>query len=563
MAKTYPIIRINILGQTIVFQDDDVIEAETTQEIHPISIEVPASTARIRVWLDDTRDNIRILVLSAGAVGVRRYYQQYTLYDGKPCFMQDVIPPESPYYIVWVSEYSAWCISTLAEKSSDEDIYNGALYRSFDDVATPDLCTTWVADSKNGGTLPLPVVNYVSGGHSVREKFSPFSDGMYYQALVAGLVVDVSESIDGVEQAVGRFYTEDWNCPREGELEIVCSDLLGMMDNKNYLGNFFENPTRVDAIIADIMAYIGIGYTLDATVGSKLLKGYIPGNITLREALQQVLFAAGAYASTAGSYTLSIKPSVIPVANSTGDVTITDDEKTDAQKLKLNQKITGVSIMSHDYYKSVGVVEEIFSAYLEPGDYLIVYPKPYWHVQVEGVGDSLVYLANTNGDVIVSPDSSAYPSCTIYTTFGKFEFGANHVFLHVPNPGGQSLITGKPWHESTQLFDWLSEGVDNARANVWKIDSATLVPSVKTSTEETAVEVLARVVSYANLRYQQEITLFPCTDVGLGKIAVVDSLWSKDIVGIVEKMISNLSGGYLIGTEIVGLEHEEGNLLNG
>lgn len=560
MAKTYPIIRLNILGQTIVFQDDDVIEAETTQEIHPISIEVPASTARMRLWLDDTtRDNMRVLVSQAGSVGVRKFYTQYTLHDGKACFKQDVLPPTAPYYIIWVSTFNAWCIALQGAESSDSDIYRDALYRSFDDVATPDLCTTWVNVSKNGGALPLPVVTYVSGGYTMREKFSPFSDGAYYQAMATGLVVDVSESIDGVEQPVGRFYTEEWNCPREGELEIICSDLLGMMDNNNYLGNFFENPTRVDAIIADIMAYIGVGYTLDATIGSKLLKGYIPGNITLREALQQVLFAAGAYASTAGSYTLSIKPSVIPVANSTGDVTITDDEKTDSQKLKLNQKITGVSVMSHDYYKSVGVVEEIFSAYLEPGDYFIVYPKPYWHVQAEGVGDSLVYLANTNGDVIVSPDSGAYPNCTIYTTFGEFEFGANHVFLHVPNPGGQSLVTGKPWHESTQLFEWLSEGADNARANVWKIDSATLVPSVKTSTEETAVEVLARVVSYASLRYQQEITLFPCTDVGLGNIAVVDSLSGKDIVGIVEKMISDLSGGYLIGTEIVGLEHVEGN----
>ncbi len=454
MATTYPIINLNINNETITFSDKDVIEAEVTQEIHPISIEVPASTARIRVWLDDT------------------------------------------------------------------PLYSGA---------------------------------------SLRDKFSPFSDGEYYQAMAAGLVVDISESIDGVEQFVGRFYTENWSCPREGELEIVCSDLLGMMDNKNYLGNFFENPTRVDAIIADIMAYIGIGYTLDATVASKLLKGYIPGNITLREALQQVLFAAGAYASTAGVYQLNIKPSVIPVATSTGDITITDDEKTDSQKLKLQKKITGVTVMSHDYFKSEGVVEEIFSEYLEPGDYLVVYPKPYWHVEVQGLGDSLIYLANTEGKVIVSPDSGIYPDCTIYTTFGEFEFGANHVYLHIPNPGGQTLVLGKPWHESNQLFEWTSEGSDSTRANVWKIDSATLVPSAKTSTEETAVEVLARVVSYANMRYQQEITLFPRTDVGLGNIAVVDSLWGKDIVGIVEKMTSDLSGGYLIGTEIIGLEHEEGN----
>ena len=454
MATTYPIVSLNILGETITFSGKDVIEAEVVQEIHPISIKVPASTARIRLWLDD-------------------------------------------------------------------EIEDG-----------------------NGLTL--------------RDKFRPFSDGEYYQAMAEGLVVNIRESIDGVERVIGRFYTEDWSCPREGELQIVCVDLLGMMDNKTYLGNFFENPTRVDVVIADIMAYIGVDYTVDATVAAKLLKGYLPGNISLREALQQVLFAAGAYASTAGGYQLNIKPSVIPVANSIGDVTITDDEKTDSQNLKLQKKITGVTVMSHDYFKSEGVVEEIFSEDLEPGDYLVVYPKPYWHVWVDGVGDSLIYLANTNGDVIVSPDSGSYPNCTIYTTFGEFEFGANYVYLHVPNPGGQSLVLGKPWHESNQLFEWTSEGSDTTRANIWKIDSATLVPSVKTSTEETAIEVLARVVSYANLRYQQEITLFPCIDVGLGKVAVIDSLVDKDIVGIVERMSSDLTGGYLIGTEIVGLEHEEG-----
>lgn len=563
MATTYPIIKLNILGETIMFQDKDVIEAETIQEIHPISIEVPASTARIRVWLDDTQtvEFVSMTVAGAGtAIFNHNNYIKSVDHDGKPkYYTRDNATGQYPC-VIWVKSTGCWYFSLKGSSNeTDADIIAAAAYYAAEGVATPDLVTVWNV-IEGTGTLPVPTVTIVNNVYpSIREKFSPFSDGAYYQAMAAGLVVDISESIDGVEQPVGRFYTEDWNCPREGELEIVCSDLLGMMDNKSYLGNFFENPTRVDVIIADIMAYIGVGYTLDATVGSKLLKGYIPGNITLREALQQVLFAAGAYASTAGSYTLSIKPSVIPVANSTGDVTITDDEKTDSQKLKLNQKITGVSVMSHDYYKSEGVVEEIFSAYLEPGDYLIVYPKPYWHVQAEGVGDSLVYLANSNGDVIVSPDSGAYPSCTIYTTFGNFEFGTNHVFLHVPSPGGQSLITGKPWHESTQLFEWLSEGADNARANVWKIDSATLIPSVKTSTEETAVEVLARVVSYASLRYQQEITLFPCTDVGLGNIAVVDSLWSKDIVGIVEKMISDLSGGYLIGTEIVGLEHEEGN----
>ena len=41
MSYTYPIVTLSIMNDTIVFQDTDVIEAEVTQEIHPIGIEVP------------------------------------------------------------------------------------------------------------------------------------------------------------------------------------------------------------------------------------------------------------------------------------------------------------------------------------------------------------------------------------------------------------------------------------------------------------------------------------------------------------------------------------------
>lgn len=562
MATTYPIVKISILGKTITFQDEDVIEAEVTQEIHPVSIEVPASTARIRVWLDDTtRDNISILVSFAGVSGVRGYYTQYTLHDGKPCFKKlSIGTPGSSYYIVWVSEYSAWCISTFAEDSS----YKGALYRSFDDVATPDLCTTWVNVSDNGGVLPLPVVTYESGGHTMREKFSPFSDGEYYQAMSTGLVVDVSESVDGAEHSIGRFYLEEWNNPKEGELELICTDAIGTLENKKYLGNFYETPTLVSRIIGDIFAGVGILYEVDSQVASKLLKGYIPGNITLREALQQVLFACGAYAMTTGAAMVKIKPSIIPDPTfviGDIDVVITDEEKTDSQALNILPLVTGVEIVSHDYSKGQ-TLEEIFSAYLTPGDYMVVYPKPYWHVEATGVGDAVTYLATTEGKVLVTPDSPdnvpiTTLGVTVYTIYGEFDFGVNYVYLHVPEPGGTAVVSGKPWLDATQIFSWANPGSGTAQPNVWKIDDATLVPSITTSSEEAIADVLGRVAAYASLRYQQRVSLFPRTDVDLGNIALVDSLYGKDVVGVIEKLSSNLSGGYLIETEIVGTEHEE------
>jgi hypothetical protein len=160
---------------------------------------------------------------------------------------------------------------------------------------------------------------------------------------------------------------------------------------------------------------------------------------------------------------------------------------------------------------------------------------------------------------LVSPDSGVYPDVTIYTIYGEFDFGANYVYLHVPEPGGIATVTGKPWLDATQVFSWANPNSSNALPNIWKIDNATLVPSIQIgavgSEHETVTNVLARVAAYASLRYLQKVTLFPRTDVDMGKIALTDSLYGKDVVGIVEKMSSNLSGGYLIDTEIVGTEH--------
>ena len=553
MAETYPIIRLNILNETITFQDADVIEAETIQEIHPVGIEVPASTARMRVYLDDAIFYTTVIVDASGSADVNGKYYPIGTHDNKPLYHKtsggEVLP-----YIVWVAAVGAWYISQNSE--TDNGITKRAYYSSSEDVSVPGLVTTWSVEEE--GTAPVPTV---TGGHptSLREKFSPFSDGEYYQAMTAGLVVNVSEYVDGAERAIGRFYLEEWNNPKEGELELVCTDLVGTLENKNFLGNFYETPASVSKIVGDVLAEIDILYEIDSAIASKLLKGYIPGNITLREALQQVLFACGAYALTTGDSKLKIKESIIPEASFTSgdiDVTVTNTEKTDSQTLNILPIVTGVEIMSHDYSKGQ-TLEEIFSAFLTSGDYMVVYPKPYWHVEGVGVGDTLTYLATTNNEVLVTPDSGVYPTCTIYTLNGEFDFGVNYVYLHVPEPGGTATISGKPWLDATQLFDWKNPVSGKAQPNIWKIDDAKLVPSVQASTEETVADVLARVTAYASLRYQQQVKLFPRTDVDLGNIALVDSLYGKDVVGIVERMSSSLSGGYLIETEIVGAEHTE------
>ncbi len=501
MANTFPIIQLHINNETVEFRDKAVIEAEAVQEIHPVGIELPSSTARIRVWLDNT-----------------------------------------------------------------------------------------IVDDQ---------------GRTIRDKFSPFSDGVYYQSMTTGLIVDIRESMSGVEHMVGRFYLQEWRNPKQGELELVCVDAIGTLDNKTYLGNFYELPTSVSTIIADIMKSVDVGYEIEPAVASKQLKGYLPGNKTLRESLQHVLFACGAYAVTAGSDKICIKQGIIPLAkvvetisyydsasakydtanvlysDQIVDIFITDDEKTDSQELTIQQLVTAVQITSHDYTKSE-VEENVFSALLNPGDYLVVYPKPYHWVSASGIGDVITYLGTANGEWLIDP-ASTDDYILGYTIYGEFEFGVNYVYLHVPaaDPMPEVMVVGKPWLDGTQLVEWINpDGVKNynegfaydasnaiydlstyrrdwsvyAPPNVWKIDNATLLPFIRTGNEETVNFALARIAEYAKLRYQQNSKLFPRSDVKPGNLAVIDSLYGKDVVGVVERIVSNLSGGYLIDAELVGVE---------
>lgn len=485
MSRTYPIIRMDIANESVEFGAADVIEAEVVQEVHPVGIELPASTARLRIRLQ------------------------------------------------------------------------GAL----------------------------------------QDQFSPFSNGYYYQSLAAGLAVRIYESVDGVEAYVGRFYLDTWLNPKEGEIEFDCTDAIGVIDRLQFDGKFYEFPTPVSTIIGDLLNPIAIDFSVDVITAAKLLKGYLPGNKTIRGSLRQVCFAASAYASCAQSDVINIREGVIPISgvvypgyyfdaedalfdvalfsDQVVEAPITDQDKTDKQSLNILQLVTAVELISHDYAKGT-VVEEVYSADLEPGDYKVVYPKPYWEVTATGAGDRAVYLATASGALFVTADSSdTYPDVTILTLNGEFEFQTNGVFLHVLPPGGAVVVSGKPWIDNLQSFLYVNpDGIKNyaegflfdaedalfdiatfdrewsvySPPNIWKIDSATLVQAA------LAPSVLTKVVKYAQLRYQQNITLFPRLDIETGEVKIVDSLYGKEIVGVIERMVSNLTGGYLMDTEIVGLE---------
>lgn len=474
MSQTYPLVRMTLGYQTIEFDDADIISCEVVQEIHPIGIELPASSATVRIYTTDV-------------------------------------------------------------------------------------------------------------------KFYPFSDSEYYAELANNVPLDIYELVDGTEVYVGRFYLEAWDNPSEYELEFRCRDAIGVLATIPFDGYFWGANTTLANAVSTILDPTGMAYEVEADIAAQPMRGYLPsGNV--REALQQVLFAGGAYALTAGSNRIVIKKGLMPypamnLEPAYFDVAVFDEcyfepddgaeysgviddtDKTDKQNLKIEPLVTGIQLISHNYSQG-SVQEEIYSDWLEPGDYKIVYKKPYYNVTAEGVGATPAYLMTEDP----TPTALTTENGEILSFEGSFEFGINHIYLHVTT-AGNVVVRGYPWIDSTRefkydeaeatksystgaVFDEAVFDVDcfakfwqvSAAPNTWTIENATLVSA------EIAPAVLERLVRYAKLRYRQNITLFPRTDIEPGNIELLDSLYGKDLNAVVKRMASDLTGGYLIDAELVGLE---------
>lgn len=486
MSVTFPIIRLNINNETVVFAGAEVVRAEVVQEINPLSLELPAAQADITVY-------------------------------------------------------------------------------------------------------------------SINPDFNPFSHGRYYQSLTANTAADLLVSKDGVETYIGRFYLDEWDNPSEGILSFKFQDAIGVMENIPFDGIFYESAVPLSQAISDLAVFAPTGLEIDSTL-TGTVKGYIPGNINLRQALQQICFAAGAYATTQGSDHILIKPSHLPHAKAVltpryydevfaryddprvvysdyiAEDTITSAEKIGKQELRILPMVTGIELITHDYIKATAS-EVIFNDTLQPGDYKIVYQKPYADVSVWGVGDVPEALGTeADNEVLVTEDSGTYPSVTIIGKTGSYAYGPNSISLHVTEAGPVE-ITGYPYNDNTQALLWVNpesiqayseggtydsgnvyDGIDSSYwrdwtilvpQNAWKITDGTLVD------KSTGAAVLARIVEYANARHEQTITALPEKDVESGMVYILDSLYNKKLVAAAERITTNLSRGNLKEARLVGVERTE------
>lgn len=435
-----------------------------------------------------------------------------------------------------------------------------------------DIISATVTQEINPLSLEVPSAKLDISIYTTNPDFNPFSNGRYYQSLTANIKADLFEYFDGVEIYIGQFYLQEWDNPNEGVLAFTLQDAIGVMENIPFDGTFYENSTSLNDIIKDIAIYAPTEISLDADIANLELKGYIPGNINLRQALQQICFAVGAYAETKGTDYILLKPIQLPSAYAvpTGyfydnilstydgdavysdvivDGTITDLQKTNKQELRILPMVTDIELITHDYIKSA-TKETIFNDTLEPGDYKIVFQKPYGGVSLWGAGDVPEALGTEDGvTVLITEAGGTYPDVTILGKTGTYQSGSNTISLHITTTGNV-LIEGYPYEDNMQSIGW-KELSTPAPKNIWKITEGTLVNKAIGST------VLDRLVQYANARHQQTITVLSDKEVQPGLLYQLDSLYGKKLIATAELVISKLSDGYLKEVRLTGVEKME------
>lgn len=396
-------------------------------------------------------------------------------------------------------------------------------------------------------SVVLPVSTASARVFTTDPRFSVFSDGEFYAALSKHLPVDVLVSLDGTEIS-WKFYLDSWKMESENILSFELVDAVGVYASTDYPGSFWKTNTDVRIVLADISKFVNITAFVPSYIEATVT-GWIPPS-NCRDAIQQVCFAAGLAFSPGYGGGILLSQIILPEASSLPTFEITDDDKTGDQTVTLLPKITDIELISHDYYNlgaEAQTVEKIYSAWLEPGNYVISYPKPYWKVWGEGAGAFPIYVATEDGRVIVTEDSVGVwgdVTVRIATELETFMFGSNFVSVSVTT-AGQVTLWGYPWLSADRPH---KHHEISYTPNAIKIENAMLVNS------ENAADVLAKIVEYYGLRHQTQVKVFPMF-VALGNTYKVSSFRDKELSTIPERLEIDLTGGFLTAATFRGMEY--------
>lgn len=339
--------------------------------------------------------------------------------------------------------------------------------------------------------------------------------------------IELYEVLHNQKVYLGRFYLDEWDSETENIATFKASDAIGLMTN-DYLPALFYGTAPAqplvdplnevstvysDDLIDDIMNQAGVTYDMDSSLNGIVVKGWLP-IVPCREALQQVLFRIGAYATCARNGRIQIKPLALASSLASFDNTFTSADKSMDETVKLRKLVTGVEITSHDYASDGLALSQLISfTTVTPSTFVLKFDKPVRDV------------AAVSGASVRRYGSTWYEL--------------------VDAVAGACSFTGRGYTDTKKVEGVYSSLPTGTLPNVIKIEQATLVDvaNVTTATQ--------RVYDYYQQRYVLQTRLYGSLAV-VGQSALVDAQGSQ-IKGFIERMETNLAGGFISKIDVVGV----------
>jgi hypothetical protein len=388
-----------------------------------------------------------------------------------------------------------------------------------------DVKAATLLEEINPLSLELPINTLELTLFSAGGNFSIVAPAGVYANLQYKDPLDAYEEVNGVSVYLGRFYLDQWESKTENEAVFHASDAIRLLDKTDFfVGYLYSMPTS-DDVIDRIFTAVGLDYDLDASlVGIDI--GTTFTNVfpltSCRDALQNILFAIGGYATCSRSNIVQIKPFELASSLITFDHTITASQKGKGEPVQLRPLVTGVQVSSHDFNAIVNSA---------PGSD----PELYNNT----VGTGIIKLT--------FPDK-ARNYLRMGTFSGTITEETPYYIVQNVTVGGTMIIKESAYFPESQTIKTILNGSlpANTPANIISIKDAVCVRSYNIDT------IAQRVYDYFQQRYLQKARLYGSM-LTVGNSVLIATQSNRQIKGIVEKMETDLANGFVSKADIVGV----------
>lgn len=175
---------------------------------------------------------------------------------------------------------------------------------------------------------------------------------------------------------IGQYFIENAKQTNKQQWTIKAQDYIATLESTEFEGGIYNDELALNVLTA-IFNTSGVPFTVADGLKGKTITGYIPYT-TCRKALQQVLFAIGAYANTAYSESVDVVENDLTITESIGL-----DRIMTGQTISVDADITEIELVGHAYTR--GDAEVTLHQASEAEENLkIIFNEPVYDLTIEG-----------------------------------------------------------------------------------------------------------------------------------------------------------------------------------